>query len=141
MQFHCSLSGASAPRGPTYSTVQEQQTGFSTWFDDQHAFYVCMGDSLQKKSCRILLEHLKLNGHPIRSGFPPPLTFHDHNGKKNSILGYELVRSIQILDRLTLPVQNLYRSYHLVSEKVVITAFKMHKKVAVGSFIIGWVLS
>ena len=88
MQFHCSLPGASAPRGPTYSTVQEQQTGFSTWFDDQHAFYVCMGDSLQKKSCRILLEHLKLNGHPIRSGFPPPLTFHDHNGKKNSILGY-----------------------------------------------------
>ena len=82
MQFHCSLSGASAPRGPTYSTVQEQQTGFSTWFDDQHAFYVCMGDSLQKKSCRILLEHLKLNGHPIRSGFPP-LKFRDHNGKKN----------------------------------------------------------
>ena len=81
MQFHCSLSGASAPRGPTYSTVQEQQTGFSTWFDDQHAFYVCMGDSLQKKSCRILLEHLKLNGHPIRSGFPP-LKFRDHNGKK-----------------------------------------------------------
>ena len=57
---------------PTYSTVQEQQTGFSTWFDDQHAFYVCMGDSLQKKSCRTLLEHLKLNGYPIRSGFPPP---------------------------------------------------------------------
>ena len=82
MQFHCSLPGASAPRGPTYSTVQEQQTGFSTWFDDQHAFYVCMGDSLQKKSCRILLEHLKLNGHPIRSGFPP-LKFRDHNGKKN----------------------------------------------------------
>ena len=74
--------------------------------------------------------------HPLR--IPPPLTFHDHNGKKNSILGYELVRSIQILDRLTLPVQNLYRSYHLVSEKVVITAFKMHKKVAVGSFFIGW---
>ena len=77
--------------------------------------------------------------HPLR--IPPPLTFHDHNGKKNSILGYELVRSIQILDRLTLPVQNLYRMHHLVSEKVVITAFKMHKKVAVGSFIIGWVLS
>ena len=52
-----------------------------------------------------------------------------------------MVHAIQILDRLTLPVQNLYRSYHLVSEKVVITAFKMHKKVAVGSFIIGWVLS
>ena len=83
MQFHCSLSGASAPRGPTYSTVQEQQTGFSTWFDDQHAFYVCMGDSLQKKSCRILLEHLKLNGHPARSGFPP-LKFRDHNGKKKN---------------------------------------------------------
>ena len=31
--------------------------------------------------------------------------------------------------------------HHLVSEKVVITAFKMHKKVAVGSLTIGWVLS
>ena len=68
--------------------------------------------------------------HPLR--IPPPLTFHDHNGKKNSILGYELVHAIQIL------VQNLYRMHHLVSEKVVITAFKMHKKVAVGSFFIGW---
>ena len=99
-----------------------------------------MGDSLQKKSCRILLEHLKLNGHPIRSGFPP-LKFRDHNGKKISILGYEFVRSIQILNRHGLPVQNLYRTYKLVLEKVVITAFEMHKKVAVGSFFIGWVLS
>ena len=138
MQFHCSLSGASAPRGPTYSTVQEQQTGFSTWFDDQHAFYVCMGDSLQKKSCRILLEHLKLNGHPIRSGFPP-LKFRDHNGKKNFNSGI-LVCTIDT-DSGPARVQNLYRSYKLVSDKVVITAFKMHKKVAVGSFIIGWVLS
>ena len=97
-----------------------------------------MGDSLQKKSCRILLEHLKLNGHPIRSGFPPPLTFHDHNGKKNSILGYEFVCSIQILNRHGSHVHNLYRTNKLVSEKVVITAFKMHKKVAVGSFFIGW---
>ena len=139
MQFHCSLSGASAPRGPTYSTVQEQQTGFSTWFDDQHAFYVCMGDSLQKKSCRILLEHLKLNGHPIRSGFPP-LKFRDHNGKKKIQFW-----DTSLYDRYRFwtgsHVQNLYRSYKLVSDKVVITAFKMHKKVAVGSFIIGWVLS
>ena len=37
--------------------------------------------------------------HPLR--IPPPLTFHDHNGKKNSILGYELVHAIQILDRVT----------------------------------------
>ena len=49
-----------------------------------------------------------------------------------------MVHAIQILDRLTLPVQNLYRMHHLVSEKVVITAFKMHKKVAVGSFIIDY---
>ena len=49
-----------------------------------------------------------------------------------------MVHAIQILDRVTLPVQNLYRMHHLVSEKVVITAFKMHKKVAVGSFFIGW---
>ena len=74
--------------------------------------------------------------HPLR--IPPPLTFHDHNGKKNSILGYELVHAIQILDRHGSHVQNLYRMYKLVSDKVVITAFKMHKKVAVGSFFIGW---
>ena len=52
-----------------------------------------------------------------------------------------MVHAIQILDRLILPVQNLYRMYKLVSDKVVITAFKMHKKVAVGSLTIGWVLS
>ena len=43
------------------------------------------------------------------------------------------MHAIQILDRV-LPVQNLYRMHHLVSEKVVITAFKMHKKVAVGLY-------
>ena len=52
-----------------------------------------------------------------------------------------MVHAIQILDRHSSHVQNLYRMHHLVSEKVVITAFKMHKKVAVGSLTIGWVLS
>ena len=97
-----------------------------------------MGDSLQKKSCRILLEHLKLNGHPIRSGFPP-LKFRDHNGKKKIQFW-----DTSLYDRYrfwTGTVQNLYRLYKLVSDKVVITAFKMHKKVAVGSLTIGWVLS
>ena len=53
------------PRDPTYSTVQEQQTGFSTRFDDQHEFYVSIGDSPPKKSCRISLKHLKLDRCPI----------------------------------------------------------------------------
>ena len=75
MQFCCSLSGASAPLDPTYSTVQEQQTGFSTRFDDQHEFYVSIGDSPPKKSCRISLKHLKLDRCPIcpRRRKPSPI--------------------------------------------------------------------
>ena len=78
MQFCCSLSGASAPRDPTYSTVQEQQTGFLSRYDDVHVFYVCMHNSQQKKSSRILLQHVKLDRYPAS----PPLKFPRHNGQK-----------------------------------------------------------
>ena len=59
------VSPCCPPLDPTYSTVQGQQTGFSTRFDDQHEFYVCIGDSPPKKSCRISLKHLKLDRCPI----------------------------------------------------------------------------
>ena len=49
---------------PTYSTVQEQQTGFSTRFDDQHEFYVCIGDAPPKKNGIISLQHLQLDRCP-----------------------------------------------------------------------------
>ena len=52
------------PLGPTYSTVQEQQTGFSTRFDDQHEFYVCIGDAPPKKNVIISLQHLQLDRCP-----------------------------------------------------------------------------
>ena len=81
MQFHCSLSGASAPRGPTYSTVLEHHTGISARCDDQHVSFVHMGDSQQEKSCRISPEHLKLNRYPTCSGSPPliPVTTTERN--------------------------------------------------------------
>ena len=81
MHFCCSLPGGSAPRGPTYSTVLEHHTGISARCDDQHVFFVHMGDSLQEKSCRTSPEHLKLNRHPICSGSPPPYS-RKTNGKK-----------------------------------------------------------
>ena len=81
MHFCCSLPGGSAPRGPTYSTVLEHHTGISARCDDQHVFFVHMGDSLQEKSCRTSPEHLKLNRHPICSGSPPPYS-RENNGKK-----------------------------------------------------------
>ena len=52
------------PLDPTYSTVQEQQTGFSTRFDDQHEFYVCIGDAPPKKNGIISLQHLQLDRCP-----------------------------------------------------------------------------
>ena len=81
MHFCCSLPGGSAPRGPTYSTVLEHHTGISARCDDQHVFFVHMGDSLQEKSCRISPEHLKLNRYPTCSGSPPliPVTTTERN--------------------------------------------------------------
>ena len=61
MQFCCSLPGASAPLDLTYSTVQEQQTGFSFRYNDTNMFYVCMHNSMHKKSSSILLQHVKLD--------------------------------------------------------------------------------
>ena len=65
----CILSGAPAPPDPTYSTVQEQQTGFSSRYDDTQVFYVRMHNSLHKKSSRISLQ---LDRYPSCSGFHPP---------------------------------------------------------------------
>ena len=51
----CSVAGpagGSAPRGATYSTAQEQHTGFSSRCDDAHVFYVYMSESVQKESGR-----------------------------------------------------------------------------------------
>ena len=46
--------------------MQEQQTGFSTQFDDQHEFYVCTDDSPPKKSSRISLQHVEIDLlHPL----------------------------------------------------------------------------
>ena len=45
-------AGGSAPRGATYSTAQEQHTGFSSRCDDAHVFYVYMSESVQKESGR-----------------------------------------------------------------------------------------
>ena len=45
-------AGGSAPRDPTYSTAQEQHTGFSSRCDDAHVFYVYMSESVQKESGR-----------------------------------------------------------------------------------------
>ena len=45
-------AGGSAPRGATYSTAQEQHTGFSSRYDDAHVFYVYMSESVQKESGR-----------------------------------------------------------------------------------------
>ena len=45
-------AGGSAPRGATYSTAQEQHTGFSSRCDDAHVFYVYMSKSVQKESGR-----------------------------------------------------------------------------------------
>ena len=73
MHFCCSLPGGSAPRGPTYSTVLEHHTGISARCDDQHVFFVHMGDCLQEKSCRTSPEHLKVDRYPICSGSPPSL--------------------------------------------------------------------
>ena len=47
----------------------------------------------------------------------------------------EFVHSIQILNRHGLLVQNLYQRHKLILEKVVITAFEMHIKLAKISFI------
>ena len=45
-------AGGSAQRGATYSTAQEQHTGFSSRCDDAHVFYVYMSESVQKESGR-----------------------------------------------------------------------------------------
>ena len=45
-------AGGSAPRGATYSTAQEQHTGFSSRCDDAHVFYVYMSESVQKETGR-----------------------------------------------------------------------------------------
>ena len=55
-------AGGSAPRGATYSTAQEQHTGFSSRCDDAHVFYVYMSESVQKESGRSspkALEHAR----------------------------------------------------------------------------------
>ena len=70
------------PTGGHHSDSEsEHHTGISARCDDQHVFFVHMGDSLQEKSCRTSPEHLKLNRHPICSG-SPPLYSREFNGKK-----------------------------------------------------------
>ena len=65
---HC----GSAPRDPTYSTAQEQQTGISTRPGDQNAVYVCMGDSQPKHSIRAAPQPLEHGRVQVWAGFPPP---------------------------------------------------------------------
>ena len=65
-------AGGSAPRDPTYSTAQEQQTGISTRPGDQNAVYVCMGDSQPKHSIRGAPQPLEHGRVQVWAGFPPP---------------------------------------------------------------------
>ena len=63
-------AGGSAPRGATYSTAQEQHTGFSSRCDDAHVFYVYMSESVQKDSGRPSLKALEHARCQVFAGSP-----------------------------------------------------------------------
>ena len=48
-------AGGSAPRDPTYSTTQEQHTGFSSRYDDTHVLHTCVHERLCAKEERQIM--------------------------------------------------------------------------------------